>query len=143
MCFNAWNRLVAVSLNSPNWQFPVSCFWILEQQSLKHWIIWFSILWNWNRAVQQSSRPTHRRGALNRRCLFLYSVFVPLDPRQWQWAVFTYSWRIVQTCVNYWAMTLHTSAQYCDYVMNVCLFYSLCPVVEWTFRYQNWHKYRC
>lgn len=54
---------------------------------------------------------------LNQRCIFLYSVFVP---RQWQWAVFTYSWRIVQTCVNYWAMTLHTSAQYCEYMMNVC-----------------------
>lgn len=115
MCFNAWNCLVAVSLHSPNWQVPVSCFW------------------NWNRAVQQSTRQTHRRRTLNQRCLFLYSVFVPLDSRQWQWAVFTYSWRIVQTCVNYWATTLHSSAQYCDYMMNVCLFYSLCPVVEMNF----------
>lgn len=49
--------------------------------------------------VQQSTRQTHRRRALNQRCLFLYSVFVALDSRQWQRAVFTYSWRIVQTCV--------------------------------------------
>lgn len=142
--FQCWKCLVAVSLHSPNWQVPVSCFWNLEQQSLKHWIIWFSIVWNWNRAVQQSStsRPTHRRRALNQRCLFLYSVFVPLDSGQWQWAVFTYSWRIVETCVIYiyWATTLHTSAQYCDYMMNVCLFYSLCPVVEMSFPIPNTSK---
>lgn len=115
---------------------PVSCFWNLEQQSLKHWIIWFSIVWNWS-----SSRLGQLTGAAPWiRDVFLYSVFVPLDSRQWQRAVFTYSWRIVQTCVNYWATTLHTSAQYCDYMMNMCLFYSLCPVVEMNFPIPNTSK---